>query len=265
MTHDTQTGLHSPIARFAVRTVVDAARVAAQRSSTEGMRVQYKNDGTPVTEVDRTIERKIRHAIDRAFPDDEVVGEEYHTTRKRSSYTWYVDPIDGTVAFVNRIPLFSTLLALYRGQEPIMGIIHNPICAETAIGIVGCGCYLNGKRQKIEPRHTIAGARLLFTDAVYLEREAPYLLSSLAKQCSSGRTWCDAYGFLLLVNNRADIVIDSGLMVWDIAPLYPIIVEAGGAVSDFSGHYSPLGSSIVACSPGAHTALLDIINRHEHT
>ena len=265
-------GLQAPIVKFAVKIVTDAAVMARDAHNSGEVGVDYKSDGSPVTEIDQAIERRLREAIAQSCPGDTIVGEEYPETNSNDAaqnntgakYTWYIDPIDGTVAFIHRIPLYCTLLALYRNGEPLIGIIHNPVLQETLVGIAGRGTYYNGARVQMpgtagEGQRSPDKLRLLYSDAVYLEAECPGLLAAVTPHCSLARTWCDAYGFILLATNRADVIIDSGLKPWDIAPLYPIINEAGGYISNFSGTRAPLDGSVLACRNGIEQKILYII------
>lgn len=59
---------------------------------------------------------------------------------------------------------------------------------------------------------------------------------TLAQQVALTRTWGDCYGYLLVATGRAEAMVDNRLSIWDYAPLVPIIREAGGVITDWSGH-----------------------------
>src|SRR5437868_6801259 len=75
-------------------------------------RVHIKTDGSPVTVVDRSIEAAIRRELRSAFPDIGIVGEEWQAEGLSKRYIWTIDPIDGTEAFIDGLPLFGTLLGV---------------------------------------------------------------------------------------------------------------------------------------------------------
>ena len=86
----------------------------------------------PVTAADRAAERAIRKAIVQRFPGHGVVGEEYGTIAGEGRYSWLVDPIDGTRAFITGSPLWGTLIALLDGGMPDPGA-HEPALHRRAI------------------------------------------------------------------------------------------------------------------------------------
>jgi fructose-1,6-bisphosphatase/inositol monophosphatase family enzyme len=81
-------------------------------------------------------------------------------------------------------------------------------------------------------------------------RDAWRLLSDRA---AVSRTWGDCYGYLLVATGRADVMADPRMAVWDAAPLLPIIEEAGGVFTDWSGVRTVFGESAIA----TNTALAD--------
>ena len=94
-------GLRTPLIRFALKIAMRAGNIATLRYKKEH-NIRYKADGTPVSDVDMKIERSLRNAISQRFPRHAIVGEEYPNTKgKGDDYCWYIDPIDGTEAFIN--------------------------------------------------------------------------------------------------------------------------------------------------------------------
>ena len=258
--------ISSPLRRYAhlALRMAHAAGRLTLRYFRRPLTIIDKKDGTPVTIADRTTEQLLRRMISRHYPTHAIVGEEYGSSSASSSLCWYIDPIDGTQSFVHGIPLYTILIALFDGSQPQLGLIYNPVLQEMVIAITGAGCFYNGQRCQVSQQSDLARARLQFSDGVVLEREYPTLLSRLAGRCSLARTWCDAYGYLLLVTGRAEIVIDSSMQPWDIAPLYPIVQEAGGHISNLQGSPNPLaqgGEGCVACSSPLAQKLLALIQQ----
>jgi fructose-1,6-bisphosphatase/inositol monophosphatase family enzyme len=60
------------------------------------------------------------------------------------------------------------------------------------------------------------------------------------------RTWGDCYGYLLVATGRAEIMVDDVLSPWDAAALFPIIREAGGVFTDWTGQPTAFGSNAIA-------------------
>jgi myo-inositol-1(or 4)-monophosphatase len=74
------------------------------------------------------------------------------------------------------------------------------------------------------------------------------------------RTWGDCYGYLLLASGMADIMIDPVMHVWDLAALIPVIRDAGGIITDWSGKDAFTGNSCVAAGAKLHHIIIDILN-----
>jgi len=70
------------------------------------MAVERKSDSSPVTIADKGAEELIRAAIQKSFPEDGIIGEEFGVTEGSSAYRWILDPIDGTKSFITGVPLF---------------------------------------------------------------------------------------------------------------------------------------------------------------
>jgi myo-inositol-1(or 4)-monophosphatase len=209
-----------------------------------------------VTRADRETEQLLRSRIGAAYPNHGIAGEEYGVPEQRGQWTWVVDPIDGTQSFVHGVPLYTVLVALLREDTPVLGVIRNPALEETVSAAVGAGCRHNGRPCSVRACSGLAEAEVCTTDFISLYRDAPVVHNRLASVAPFGRTWADAYGYLLLATGRMDAMVDPKMSIWDVAPLYPIIEEAGGKITDMSGNRSPLGDSAVAAHPAIHAEII---------
>ena len=218
----------------------------------------------PVTEADRRIEARIREHLRREFPGHRVVGEE-HGAEGEGPACWYIDPIDGTRAFISGMPTWGILLGLVAEGRPQVGIMHQPFTGETWYAAPGIGARLRiGERESV--LSTRADARLgdavLYSTHPSMFRE-PELLERyhrLASNCRLQRWGGDCYALALIAQGGIDVMVESCLMPYDILPLVPIIEGAGGVVTDLEGR-TPLagGTVIAAASPALHAAALEIM------
>ncbi len=220
-----------------------------------GIEVEYKHDHSPVTRADRDTEQLLRSRISEQYPDHTIAGEELGLPESRGTWTWVLDPIDGTQSFIHGIPLYTVLVALLHNDEPVVGVIHNPMLEETVSAAVGAGCTYNGSACSIRTCESLDAAEVCTSDFISLARDAPELYDRVVRNAPFGRTWADAYGYLLLATGRIDAMMDPKMAIWDIAPLYPIVEEAGGKITDITGRRSPLGESALAAHPTVHEAL----------
>ncbi len=242
---------------FGTDLVIEAGRITSRYFRTS-IDVATKDDNTPVTVADKKVEEYIRGKIETKFPSHSVLGEEEGETSRESEFRWIIDPIDGTQSFVRGVPLYTLLLALEFQSEPVVGIIHNPPLRETVSAAKGVGCFLNGTRCRVGSTSRLGEAWVQVTDYADLFRRRPAFTERLLCAAASCRTWGDAYGYLLVATGRADVMIDPIMNIWDIAPLKPIITEAGGVFTNLDGKPEALGDSSIACNSVLHKEIMKL-------
>lgn len=226
----------------AVQTVARLAGARALSQFRSSLKVETKRDGSPVTEADRDAERLAREWLTQHFPEDGVVGEELGATRPEAKRQWYLDPIDGTKAFVRGVPLWGTMVAVAADGVVLAGAVFYPALDELVAAARGQGCFWNGQRARVSKISALHEATALTTEA----KRNPEGLQRVLARAGVSRTWGDCYGYLLVATGRAEVMVDPVLNVWDAAALIPIIEEAGGVVTALDGS-APLGAgSLVA-------------------
>ena len=130
MVHDNESLSDGELAGF-FYDLADAARSIALRYFRSNFSFERKQDLSPVTIADRSIEHELTRLISTRFPSHGILGEESGST-PGERYTWYLDPIDGTKSFISGMPLFGTLIALADEQKGaiVAGMIDMPALAE---------------------------------------------------------------------------------------------------------------------------------------
>jgi len=99
------------------------AHAASARESLTSNDLKDKSPGDFVTSIDVEIEQALCANIRRAFPDHSICAEESQTTTGTSDYCWYIDPIDGTMNYIRTGQNYCVSVALYKGDEPILGAV----------------------------------------------------------------------------------------------------------------------------------------------
>ncbi len=198
--------------------------------------VQRKADGSPVTIADKKAEECILELIRTHRPQDGWLGEEFGSADGTSGYRWIIDPLDSTISFIHGVPLFGTLLAVQKDGQTLLGLINMPALEEMIIGVRGSGTFYNGQQCRVSQTANISQATILTSSCTNLlkhDRQAGF--TKLTAQAAESRTWGDCYGYLLVATGRAEIMIDPVVAPWDVAPMLPIITEAGGRITDLDG------------------------------
>ena len=230
--------------------VADVARLAgdiALGHFRPGIAVEWKSDGSPVTIADRSAESAAREWIERRFPDDGILGEEQGETRGGAARRWIVDPIDGTKSFVRGVPLWGTLVAVAEGSRVLAGAAYFPAVGELVAAAPGQGCWWNGASCRVSDVSSLASATVLTTDERF-PKSAPRRegWQALAARASISRTWGDCFGYLLVATGRAEAMVDAVANAWDLAAILPLVREAGGVFTDWSGAATAFGGSAIA-------------------
>ena len=211
----------------------------------------------PVTEADKGAEKVIRAIIAEAFPDHAIIGEEWGTTGE-SRYSWIIDPVDGTRAFISGAPVWGTLIGFAIDGVATAGLMSQPFIGETFLAVPGHSRYERGgltQPNRVSGLADLGPARV-FTTTPKLFNTPEYLRKWHAVEAATRlqRFGMDCYGYALLASGHADLVIEPYLNTYDIAALVPIIREAGGAIACWDGSEPTAGGNVVAA---ASQALLD--------
>ena len=217
----------------------------------------------PVTEADRGAETLIRAVIAENFPDHAVIGEEWGSSGS-SPYTWIIDPVDGTRAFISGAPVWGTLIGFAHNGVAVAGLMSQPFIGETFLAVPGRATYRRGDTTtpiRTSGQTELAAARVFTTTPKLFTGEHWAKWEAVESATRLQRFGMDCYGYALLAAGHADLVIEPYLNTYDIAALVPIIREAGGAVSCWDGSEPTAGGNVVAAAtPELLEKALELVN-----
>jgi histidinol phosphatase-like enzyme (inositol monophosphatase family) len=197
--------------------------------------VDVKEDASPVTVADREAEGIMRRAIAARYPGHDVVGEEYGEESHGSSHRWILDPIDGTRSFIHGVPLYSSLVGLEIDGEMAVGAAYFPALDDMVAAATGLGCRWNGRPARVSTVSRLDDALMVYTDVGEIAGSRPGAWDRLQAATGLQRGFADAYGAFMVATGRAELAIDGIMKPWDCAALMPIVREAGGTFTDWSG------------------------------
>lgn len=227
-----------------------------------------KTDDSPVTRADREAEAVMRAAIEKTFPEDGIIGEEFGIKESKSGFNWILDPIDGTSSFIIGRPIFGTLIALTQNEESLIGIVNQPITNERWLGIKGGGAFFNGNKIQVRDCGNLENAVMCSSSSFYFQGDDAEVLRKITSKTKYQKLGGiiyggDCYSYACLASGFVDAVIDPGLKVYDYAPNMILIKEAGGIITNWQGSDPKLqsGVKLIACgSAKIHQEILEIIN-----
>jgi myo-inositol-1(or 4)-monophosphatase len=245
--------------QFAKLLSMESAKIIKQYFRTQ-IKVDSKEDSSPVTIADKKTEETMRELISKHYPAFGIIGEEFGIHNPEAEYKWILDPIDGTKSFICGAQSFGTLIALTKNDVPILGVINQPILNEFLIGD-NFSTELNNSKVNVRKCERLDKAVLLTTDHLNVAKyQRADRFENLIRLVKLYRNWGDCYGYYLVATGYADIMIDPIMSLWDTAAILPIIKGAGGMVTDYSGGEPLNGNGIIASAPGIHSEIINVLN-----
>jgi histidinol phosphatase-like enzyme (inositol monophosphatase family) len=242
--------------------LADAARPISARYFRTPVAIDDKDDASPVTIADREAEAAMRAILSKEVPHHGVYGEEHGIERADAEYVWVLDPIDGTRAFITGLPIWGTLIALLHKGVPVLGVIDQPILQERWLGVTGHPSTFNGQPIKVRACPGLDRAYMYSTSPIMFAGEVTRKHAALVEAVKLFRWGGDCYAYGLLASGHVDLVVENSLKLYDFAALVPVILGAGGLVTDWQG--KPLdmrsdGSILAAGDPAVHAAAAKIL------
>ncbi len=249
---------------LAKRIAVEAGEITLKYFQTDDFEVQRKGDGSPLTIADQESERHLRAEIAKQFPSDAIVGEEFGTTDGDSGFQWILDPIDGTKSFISGVPLYGTMVGVSVDERAIIGSCYFPGLDEGIFASRGGGAWAFKRGEKptqanVSTKRDLSDCVLVTSEVeTFNERGAGETYKRLVESVYFARTWGDVYGYLLVATGRVEIMIDPILNIWDAAAVQPIIEEAGGKFTDWSGKERIDAGEAIGSNGLVHPAILEL-------
>lgn len=247
----------TPIIQGAGSIVLSYFNTALDRKEKDG-------DHGFVTQADLESESYLIKHLGAIIPGASFFAEESGKTGNTSmGYCWVIDPLDGTTNFAHGLPYFCISVALTLDNEPIFGMILQPITQELFYAVRGCGAYLNGKPIKVSGAPFAKG--VIGLGLPYAKDDTfDYLLKrtlTIARESYAirhlGAVALDAAN---VASGRLEGMFFENLGWWDVAAGMLIVQEAGGMVTDFQGKtVNPAYKSFIAGAPVIHKRLAELL------
>ncbi|KAK6640962.1 hypothetical protein RUM44_012661 [Polyplax serrata] len=226
--------------------------IGAGQTVIEGLEQDDKNVETKgnirfdlVTVFDRRVEDDFTTKIKQRYPDHQIIGEETWpanvTPKLTDTPTWIIDPIDGTINYIKKIPFIGISVALAIKGEIVIGIVYNPITNQFYSAIKGEGSYLNGKRiyatKNDDLRKAVIGNEISLASIPFLHDRT---IERVRKLTEFGVLGFRSFGSAAIslcnvADGSLDVYFTDGLKCWDVAAGVLILEEAGGCAGNPNG------------------------------
>ncbi len=203
---------------------------------------EIKEDDSPLTKADLLSEKIIVETLQKEFPNDGIITEE--TPNDEDVYfkkrVWIVDPLDGTMDFIQKTGEFSIMVGLIEDGIPIIGGVYAPAIDKMYVAEKGKGSYLivgDAKPVKlcVSDVEDVSNFKMVRSRNHFREED---------KKLSFGLgiTKFELMGsvgvkFGAIAEGRAEICAytTSKMGIWDDCASHVILKEAGGDVYDVNG------------------------------
>ena len=258
--------LNSPQINIITKACMKASRsLIRDFGEIENLQVSSKGPGDFVTSADKRTEKIIIDELLKAHPDYGIITEETGIINEKNvNNRWVVDPIDGTVNFLNGVPHFAISIGYEEKEELKCGVIFDPIKNELFSAEKGNGAYLNNSRIRVSNKKNIKDA-LLVTGGPKLSSKIKDEIFSdyikITKNIPNVRRYGSAaLDMAYVACGRFDGYWQRELNYWDIAAGIIILKEAGGFINIFDpDNKVPLKRNILASNSNIHEELSDLI------
>lgn len=248
--------------RLALALAASAADLLREGRETVAMDTGTKSSPTDVvTAIDRAAERLIVDGLRAARPDDGVLGEEGGESEGTSGVRWVVDPVDGTVNYLYRLPSYAVALAAEVDGEVEVGVVHVPATGEVYAARRGSGATRNGEPVSCSTETELSQALVATGFGYGAERRAAQgrvVAEVLPRVRDIRRLGAAAPDLCHVASGRVDAYYERGLEAWDLAAAGLIAREAGVRVGGLHGREA--GPDLVlAAPPTLFDALHDLL------
>ncbi len=258
--------LNSPQINIITKACLKASRsLIRDYGEIENLQVSTKGPGDFVTSADKRTEKILIQELQKAHPDYGIISEEAGILNKSNvKNRWIIDPIDGTMNFLNGLPQFAISIAYEEEDEIKCGVIFNPIMNEMFCAEKGNGAYLNNSRIRVSNKRKIKEALLVTGGPKQSSKIKSKIFSeyiNVSNHVSNVRKFGSAaLDIAYVACGRFDAYWQRELNYWDIAAGIVILKEAGGFVDFFEKDNDDiLKRNILASNSKIHDELRDLI------
>lgn len=249
---------------FARNTVAAAAQTALELfQDRDNLNIEVKGLQDWVSNADKSVETQIRAALEEAWPEDSIVGEEHGKVSGTSGYTWVIDPIDGTTNFVNGTPGWCVVLACVKGDETVCAVICDPVSRETFSALKGHGAWVNERRLQVHTATSLDAGTLGVghSSRVPARQTLDLLAQLLANRGLFRRGGSGALDLAYVAAGRLIGYVEPHMNAWDCLASLLFIEEAGGRVEPFDmAQMLEGGGRVVTACPGVYDEVLALVS-----
>ena len=221
-----------------------------------------KPDGSPVSALDLTLERRLREMILEAYPGHAILGEERGLVGNDPDYCWVLDPVDGTDDLVRGLPLFGFIIALKFRGHPVVAAIGHPLLGSCISAGYGLGAWHGERRihfRDAAKRSHRAIAIPAFEDFASSNEAGERLFQALCSGFPNYRVYRNVYAHTAVITGALDAAVEYRVAEWDLSATGLAIDEAGGDYVEFDRYRDDQGVVRISAVFGERLVVREIL------
>ncbi len=223
-----------------VKEVAMTAGQAVMELYLQDYKTREKGPGNPVTEADLLSNKIILSGLERygfgVLSEEEADNED----RLSKEYVWIIDPLDGTMDFIDKTGEFTIMIGLVKSGRPVLGVVYQPAAKILYYAVKNKGAFRENKGKAV--RLSVSDKSNFKESAILMSRfhNSADIMDLIANLKIGKKISCGSAGlkFCRIASAEAEININTSdkTSEWDICAAHIILTEAGGKLSDINGN-----------------------------
>ena len=213
----------------------------------------FTNNISKYNQLEGNIGREVKIRADRELNDllfkelrnrslFNIISEEKHkNTIQKKEYNWILDPLDGSFNYLRGIPIYCISLGLWKGLEPVLGVVCDLTQNDIYHGLIGYGAYKNKNQVKVSKVDNFSDAVLCTGFPVnysYSKDNVINFVNNVQNYKKIRLFGSAAMSLSFVACGRVDAYIEENIMIWDVAAGIAIVKAAGGQVNFTNGRFN---------------------------
>ena len=223
------------------------------------------NPNDLVTTLDKSTEKFFHEKIKKNYTNHLLLSEEGYgdNVKKLDGTIWIIDPIDGTMNFVQQKRNFAISIGIYHNGQGEIGLIYNVMEDELYSAKRGEGAYKNdSKLPDLEKGMILEESVIGLTHLWLCENRLvdEKTMQELVRTTRGSRTYGSAaLEFAFVAEGVLEGYLSMSLSPWDFAAGMILVNEVGGKTTNIDGEPINMleSSAVFTGHPNVHQRIVD--------
>jgi len=257
--------------KFSEKLALEVGKLLLEKQ--DQVKIEVQKDNVDIaTNVDLLAEKAIISTIEKKYPKHNIFSEEAGGDNKRSDYTWYIDPLDGTRSYFRKIPKYNTCFCLFYKNSPVLSVVNIPYANQLFSACKNKGAFLNSEKIRVNSQSKLKNSIIyvcppcwgkasekVFYKGMDALKDLTKKVYRLRYNANENNSFC----YLALGSIEGCINVNYPTKsIQDFVPGAFIAKMAGAEITDSSGNkldFSKMGHMYIAANGKIDEQLLELI------